>query len=81
MSPLVLSIPRGCSFTCNNICISYEYTLGQKILIKRKKATKHEQEFEGSYEITDVENNGTIQLQKSKVNDVFNIHRIKPFIE
>ena len=65
----------------NSCRIAYEYTLSQKILLKCKKASKHEQELKGPDEITDVDDNGTDQFQKGKVNDVTNICRIKPFIE
>ena len=57
----------------NSCHIAYKYTLGQKILLKYKKASKHEQELKGPNEITDVDDNGTTQLQKVKVNNVTNI--------
>ena len=65
----------------NSHHIAYEYTLGQNILLKRKKAPKYEQEFKGHYEITVVYDNLTIPFQKVKVNNVTNIRRIKQFIE
>ena len=65
----------------NSRRIAYGYTLGQNILLKRNKASKHEQYFEGPYEITAVNDNETIRLQKGKVNGVTNIRRIKPFTE
>ena len=65
----------------NSRRIAYEYTTGQDIWLKRKKASKHEQELEGPYEIPSINDNGTILFQKGKVNNVTNIRRIKPFIE
>jgi hypothetical protein len=43
--------------------------------------SKHEREYEGPYEISQVNDNGTIRFQKGIVNDVVNIRRIKPFPE
>ena len=65
----------------NSRRISYKYALGQKIWFKCKKVSKHEQGFKGPYEITAVNDNETIRLQKGKVNGVTNIRRIKPFTE
>ena len=60
---------------------AYQYSLGDKILIKARKHSKHELEYEGPYEITQVNDNGTVRFQKGIVNDVTNIRRIKPFHE
>ena len=65
----------------NSCRMAYKYTLGQKILLKCKKASKHEQELKGPYEITAVDYNVTTQFQKVTVNGVTNICCIKPFIE
>ena len=65
----------------NSHRIADEYALGKNIIIKLKEASKHEQESRGPYEITAVNDNGTIRFQKCKVNDVTNIHRIKLFIK
>ena len=59
----------------------HQYSLGDKILIKARKHSKHELEFEGPYEITQVNDNGTVRFQKGIINDVTNICRIKPFHE
>ena len=48
----------------NSCRIAYKYTLGQKILLKCKKASKHEQELKGPYKIPAVDDNGTAQFQK-----------------
>jgi transposase InsO family protein len=60
---------------------NHNYSLGDKVLIKARKNSKHELEYEGPYEITQVNDNGTVRFQKGIVNDVTNIRRIKPFHE
>ncbi len=49
------------------------------MLVKARKNSKHELEHAGPYEITQVNDNGTVRFQKGIVNDVVNIRRIKPF--
>jgi hypothetical protein len=55
----------------------YKYALGNKVLLKARKKSKHNLEWEGAYELTQVNDNGTVCFQKGIVNDVVNIHRIK----
>jgi hypothetical protein len=59
----------------------HNYSIGDKILVKARKNSKHELEFDGPYAITQVNDNGTVRFQKGIVNDVVNIRRIKPFHE
>jgi hypothetical protein len=54
-------------------------SLGDKMLVKARKKSKHELECNGPCEITQVNDNGTVRFQKGTVNDVTNIRRIKPF--
>jgi hypothetical protein len=56
-------------------------SLGDKMLAKARKHSKHELEFDGPYEIIQVNDNGTVRFQKGTANDVVNIRRIKPFYE
>jgi hypothetical protein len=49
------------------------------MLVKARKNSKHKLEHDGPYEITQVNDNGTIRFQKGIVNDATNIGRIKPF--
>ena len=58
---------------------NHQYSLGDKILLRARKHSKHELEYEGPYPVTQVNDNGTIRFQKGIVNDVVNIRRIKPF--
>ncbi len=59
----------------------HEYRVNDRILLKARKHSKHELEYEGPYEITKINDNGTVCFQKGIVNDVVNIRRIKPFYE
>ena len=58
-----------------------QYKVGDKILVKRKKNSKHELEFMGQFPITQINDNGTVRFQKGIINDATNIHRIKPFFD
>ena len=55
-----------------------QYKVGDKILVKRKKNSKHEFEFMGPFPITQINDNGTVFFQKGIINDATNICRIKP---
>ena len=57
----------------------HHYSIGDKILVKARKRSKHELEYYGPYVITQVNDNGTVRFQKGIVNDAVNIRRIKPF--
>ena len=54
---------------------------GDKILVNRKKNSKHELEFMGPFPITQINENGTVRFQKGIINDATNIRRIKPFFD
>ena len=60
---------------------NHQYKVGHKILVKRKKNSKHELEFMGPFPITQINDNGTVCFQKGIINDATNIHRIKPFFD
>ena len=60
---------------------NHQYNIADKILVKRKKNSKHELEFMGPFPITKINDNGTVFFQKGIVNDAFNIRRIKPFFD
>ena len=49
---------------------NHQYKVGDKILVKRKKNSKHELEF-----------NGTVRFQKGIINDATNIPIMKPFFD
>ena len=58
-----------------------QYKVGDKILVKRKKNSKHELEFMGPFPITQINDNGTVCFQKGIINNATNIRRIKPFFD
>ena len=58
-----------------------QYKVGEKILVKRKKNSKHELEFLGPFPITKINDNGTVRFQKGIINDATNISRIKPLFD
>ena len=61
--------------------INHQYKVGVKILVKRKKNSKHELEFMGPFPITKINYNGTVCYQNGIINDATNIHRIKPLFD
>ena len=60
---------------------NHQYKVGDKILVKRKKNSKHELELMGPFPITQINDNGTVRLQKGIINNVTNICRTKPFFD
>ena len=60
---------------------NHQYKVGDKILVKRKKNSKHELEFMVPSPITQINDNGTVRFQKGIINDATNIRRIKPFFD
>ena len=59
---------------------NHQYKVGDKILVKRKKNSKHELEFMGPFPTTQINYNGTVSSQKGIINDATNICRIKPLL-
>jgi transposase InsO family protein len=57
----------------------HNYAPGDNILLRCKKQSKHEQEYEGPYMLTGVNDNGTVRFHRGIINEVVNIRRIKPF--
>ena len=60
---------------------NHQYKVSEKILVKRKKNSKHELEFMCPFPITKINDNGTFCFQKGIINDAVNIRRIKPFFD
>ena len=60
---------------------NYQYKVGDKILVKRRKNSKPELEFMGPFPIAQINDNGAVHFQKGIINDDTNIRRIKPFFE
>ena len=60
---------------------NHQYKVGDKILVNRKKISKHELEFMGPFPITQINDNATVCFQQGIINDSTNIRRIKPFFD
>ena len=60
---------------------NHQYKVGDKILVKRKKNSKHDLELMGPFPITKINDNGTVLFQKGIINNATNIRRIKPFFD
>ena len=60
---------------------NHQYKVGDKILVKRKKNSKHELEFMGPFPITQIIENVTSCSQKRIINDATNIHGIKQLFD
>ena len=60
---------------------NHQYNFGDKIIVNRKKNSKHVLEFMGPFPITQINENGTVCFQKGIINDATNIRRIKPFFD
>ena len=60
---------------------NHQYKVGDKILVKCKKNSKHKLEFMGPFLITKINYNGTVRFQKVVINDATNICRIKPLFD
>ena len=57
----------------------HQYKIGDLVLLKNDFTAKYAKKaYSGPFEITQVNNNGTVNLQKGIVNDIFNIRSINP---
>ena len=66
----------------NSKRIPHEYKVGDNILIDVKYKTKSKygmNPYDGPYQITKVNNNGTVVIRKGPVLEPINIRQIKPF--
>ena len=60
---------------------NHQYKVGDKILVKRKKNSKHELEWMVHFPITHMNKYGTFRFQKVIINDATNIRKIKPLFD
>jgi hypothetical protein len=44
--------------------VDHQYQIGDEILLQRKRRSKHKQEYEGPFELTAINYNGTVRFQK-----------------
>jgi hypothetical protein len=73
---------------CNNIrenasIISHDYKVGDKILLKKpgKHLRKLEAPRTGPHTVAAIYTNGTLCIQKDKLNERVNIRRLFPYFE
>jgi hypothetical protein len=71
---------------CNNrrenaSIISHDYNVGDKVLLKKpgKHLRKLEAPRTGPHTVTEIYTNGTLHIQKGKVNEGVNIRRFFPY--
>ena len=58
----------------------HEYQVGDQILCKNLTPNKYgQQEYQGPFTLSHVNNNGTVQIIKGAVTKVMNIRHIKPY--
>jgi hypothetical protein len=63
--------------------IGHDYTVGDKVLLKKsgKHLRKLEEPRTGPHTVTAIYTNGTLRIQKGKVNERVNIRRFPPYFE
>jgi hypothetical protein len=61
--------------------ISHDYKVGDKVLLKKpgKHLRKLESPRTGPHTVTSIYTNGTLRIQKVKVNERLNIRRFSPY--
>ena len=60
---------------------NHQYKVGDKVLVNRKKNSKHELEFVGAFPIMQINGNGIFCFHKGIIKNTTNICRIKPFFD
>ena len=63
----------------NSKRIPYQYKVGEKVLLQIGTENKYETPFSGPHHITEVNDNGTVKIQKGAVTDIVNIRRLSPY--
>ena len=63
----------------NSKRVPHNYKEGDLVLLKIGSENKYETPFSGPHQITSVNDNGTVRLQKGAVEDTVNIRRLFPY--
>jgi hypothetical protein len=74
----------GCNNRRENVSrISHDYKVGDKVLLKKpgKHLRKLEAPRKGPHTVTVIYTNGTLHIQKGKVNERVKIRRLFPYFE
>ena len=62
--------------------IPHTYQINDKVLMERKKRTKHgEKEYNGPFTVLAVHDNGSVKIQKRNYSDVVHIRQLTPYHE
>ena len=64
----------------NQTRIPYKYKVGEKVLLRKGTENKYEIPFSGPHLVTNVNDNGTIGIQKGAVTDTVKIRRVFPYL-
>ena len=81
----IKSIPRLYISKKNNIQENkkrkkYKYNVNDKVLVKEPRNLKYGTDaYSGPFRVIKVNSNGTVTLKKGCIEDVYNIHNIKPY--
>ena len=59
--------------------ISYQYKVGDMVMLENHRANKYEQPYKGPYLVTQINTNGTVCLKIGAVTDIVNIRHIHPY--
>jgi hypothetical protein len=60
--------------------IPHTYNIGDKVLLKRGAENKYETPYQGPFTITQVNENGTVQMMIKNVEDTINIRQLTPYL-
>ena len=60
---------------------NHQNKVGDKILVKRKKISKHELELMLPFPITQINDNDTVRFHKVIINDASNILKRRPLFD
>jgi len=64
----------------NRSRINYTYRVGEQVLLKRHDLAKYQRDpWEGPYAVTEVNDNGTVRIQKDVYDELVNIRQLKPY--
>ena len=64
----------------NSKRIPHTYQVNDQVLLIRAKRTKHgEREYDGPFEVLEINNNGSVRIQKTNYSDVVHMRQLIPY--
>ena len=63
----------------NRTRIPHEYQVGDQVLMNDNQAYKYEPQRKGPYQILQVNDNGTVRIQRGATEDTVNIRQLRPY--